>query len=116
MSLDAAIRELVLGAVRDGLPVLLAELGRPRLISIRELPVSHRLVLDAERAGEIRIYRRAKFSAVDEAEFIAWVKRAPASAMRKPEPAPVDEIGELIAANESRRSRKQAKRTRGQAA
>jgi hypothetical protein len=106
MSLDAAIREIVLGAVRDALPELRAELGRPRLISIRELPVSHRLVLEAERAGEIRVYRRGKFSAVDEAEFTTWVKRAPACVVRKIEPAPVlDEIDEIIASNDVRRKR-----------
>jgi hypothetical protein len=109
VSLDVAIRELVLGAVRDALPALLSELGRPRLISIRELPVSYRLVLEAERAGEIRVYRRGKFSAVDEAEFIQWVKLAPASAIRKPEPAPVDDIEDLIAANEIRRTKRRGR-------
>lgn len=110
MSLDIAIRELVLGAVRAALPELRAELGRPRLLSIRELPVSYRLVLEAERAGEIRVYRRGKFSAVDEAEFVAWVKRAVAP-RRAANSEIADEIGEIIAATESRRARR-ARRTR----
>jgi len=108
VSLDAAIRELVLSAVRDALPEVRAEFGRPRLISIRELPVSHRLVLEAEHAGEIRVYRRGKLSVVDEAEFVAWMKRS-ATPTKPPQPTADDEIGELIAANVRRRKPRSVK-------
>jgi hypothetical protein len=104
VTLDEQIQELILRGVRDAVPTLLAELGRPRLLSIRELPVSYRLILEAEKAGEIRVYRRGKYSAVDEAEFIQWMKRAPTL---DAEPAPPsDEVGALIDLNNSQRKRR----------
>lgn len=102
MNLDAAIQAAVRMAIQTELPDVLAELGaRQRLISIRELPVGYRTILEAEKAGEIAVYRRGKFSAVDEADFVAWMKRAPV----KPSPV-VDEVGELLELNRERRAKR----------
>jgi hypothetical protein len=101
MNLDEAIHVSVLSAVRAALPELLAELQRPRLIPIRELPVSFRMVLAAEKAGEIQVYRKGKFSAVDEAEFVAWVKRVA-------KPSAADEIADLVDSNRRRHRQRAA--------
>ncbi len=99
MSLDATIREALDAAAREVFPALLAELGqRARLISIDELPVSPRLVKAAARRGEIKIYVKGRFRAVDEHEFFTWVKRGSSA-----KPAPKDEADELIELAHERR-------------
>jgi hypothetical protein len=107
VSLDAAIQAAVRTALVAELPAVLRELqDRQRLISIRDLPVGHRTILEAEKAGEITVYRRGKYSAVDEAEFVAWVKRSPAPF--KPR-QPTDDVGELLELNRERRAKRGGK-------
>jgi hypothetical protein len=104
LSLDVAIQAAVRTALVAELPAVLRELqDRQRLVSIRDLPVGHRTILEAEKAGEIVVYRRGKFSAVDEADFISWMKRAPATA--KPS-QPTDDVGELLELSRERRAKR----------
>lgn len=105
MSLDDAIRETVTAALREALPAIRTELGRPRLLPIRETPVAYRAILAAEQRGELTVYRVGHASLVDEAELYEWVRRT--GAPRDPKrAAPADEVGELIAINETRRARR----------
>jgi hypothetical protein len=113
VSLDDAFHAVVLRLAPELVAAVRAELARSRMVPIKEAPVAYRAILDGERRGEIVVYRVGHASFVDETELYAWIKRIGVAA--KAEPTPVDEIGELIAAN-SRRSQKRAKSTRGQAA
>lgn len=102
--MEAALRELLEAAAEAGARRALEQLnaGGPglSLIPIKQAPVAYRALLDAERAGELRIYRRGKASLVDAAELEAWIRRAPRPAPAAPG---VDEAGELIAFNRTRR-------------
>ena len=108
MSLDAAIRHALFGGVSELAAALRAELDRPRMVPVKEAPVAYRAILEAERAGELTVYRVGHTSLVDEQELFAWVRRT--GAKPPPKEAPADEIGELIALSDRRRvGRKAAK-------
>jgi hypothetical protein len=103
MSIEAEIQSVVLAAVRGVAAELRAELGRRRMLPIKETPVSYRAILEAERAGELRVFRVGHASLVDEAELYEWIRRAGA-ARAKPQPDHrPDEVGELIEIGDRRR-------------
>jgi hypothetical protein len=103
MSIEAEIHSVVLAAIRGAAAELRAELGRPRLVPIKETVVAYRAILEAERAGELQVYRVGHASLVDEAELYEWIRRTGAA---RAKPAAVEEpdaIGELIAIGDRRR-------------
>jgi hypothetical protein len=103
MSLEAEISAVVLAAVRDAAVELRAELGRPRLVPIKETVVAYRTILEAERAGDLQVYRVGHASLVDEAELYAWIRRTGAARREPKQSEPSDEIGQLIAIGDRRR-------------
>ncbi|MEO7033099.1 MAG: hypothetical protein ABI548_04610 [Polyangiaceae bacterium] len=103
MSLDEAIRDAVRAALVSELPAALAGLvEQSRLVPLREAGVSYRLLLSAEHAGELRIYRRGHSAFVERTELERWVLAAPA-ARATSTPAPRDEVGELLEIGDRRR-------------
>ena len=108
--LERALQELLEAAAEAGARRALEQAApeaRCSMIPIKQAPVAYRALLDAERAGELRIYRKGKASLVDVAELEAWIRRAPRAADA---PAPADEAGELIAFNRERRTKPRTKR------
>jgi hypothetical protein len=97
------LRGLLEQAAEAGARKALAESGGPRLVPIREAPVPYRAILAAERAGELRIYRRGRTSWVDSVELDEWIRSAP-QVEPDPEAAPTDEVDQIIAANRRRRT------------
>lgn len=112
MTLEDAIRQVVLGAATELAARLREELGRPRMILLDDAPVARRIVLDAERAGELPIYRVGQARLLDESELYAWIRRTGAPRRAPAVPAvpaePADEVGELIALGDERRRRRGA--------
>lgn len=110
--MESALRELLEAAAEAGarraLELAPAE-SRSSLIPIKRAPVAYRAILEAERAGELTVYRRGKASLVDLAELESWIRRSPRAADVRP--AQSDEAGELIAFNRSRRGPARAKRS-----
>src|SRR5690606_16115450 len=104
MSLDDQIRDVLLGAAPELAARLREELGGPRRIPLAEAPVARRTVLDAERAGELSIYRTGQARLLDESELYAWIRRT--GAPRRAPAEPADEVGELIAIGDERRRRR----------
>ena len=102
MSLDAALRSAVLELVPEFAASVRAEFERPRLVPIKSAPVAYRAILDAERHGELAVYRVGHASFVDEAELFAWIRRV---GVPKVEPEQRDTVGELIALGDARRRR-----------
>jgi len=105
------LRQLLAEAAEAGAQRALAKLPPERrggLVPIKQAPVAYRTILDAERAGELVVYRRGKASFVDVTELEAWIRRAPTRPARDTEPAPPpeDAVGELIALSNSRRQRR----------
>jgi hypothetical protein len=103
MSIEAEISAVVLAAVRGAVADVRAEIGRPRLVPIKEAPVAYRLILAAERAGELQVYRVGHASLVDEAELYEWIRRTGAAREKPRQDKQADEIGELIAIGDRRR-------------
>jgi hypothetical protein len=101
MSLEDAIRDIVLGIAPELVALVRAEVGRSRLLPIRETPVSSRRILEAERAGELQVYRVGHTALVDEAELHAWIKRTGTQVAT----TGADPIAELVSANDARRRR-----------
>lgn len=104
MSLEEAIRSFVADAVKQAAPLLRAELERPKMLPIKETPVAYRALLDAERRGELTIYRVGHASLVDEVELYEWIRRTGVG--RAPEAEPVDETAKLIELGDARRRRR----------
>lgn len=111
-NIDQLVREIAerFDALADVLGAKVAaaardQLGRPRMLPIKDAPVSYRRLLEAERAGELRIYRVGHASLVDEVELFDWIKRSGARVAMSPEPEPADEIGALVEMNDVRRAR-----------
>jgi hypothetical protein len=104
VNLDSAIRDAVASAIRAELPRALDDLlARARLIPIKGAPVSYRLLLAAEKAGELRIYRRGHSAFVEAAALDAWIMAAPE--VRAPVVTEAhDEIGEVLHLNDQRRA------------
>lgn len=98
VTLEQHIRELVLAAFREALPEIRAELARPRMLPIKEAPVAYRAILEAEKRGELKVYRVGHASLVDEAELHAWIRRA-GSTLERPD----DEAERIIELNSRRR-------------
>jgi hypothetical protein len=105
LSVEETIRALVVGALRDALPELRAELGRPRMLPIKKTPVAYRAILAAEQRGELTVYRIGHSSLVDEADLHEWIRRVGVPRPEQPA-APSDEIGELIELGDERRARR----------
>jgi hypothetical protein len=103
MSLEVELQAVVLAAVRGAAAELRAELGRPRMVPIKETVVAYRAILEAERTGELRVYRVGHASLVDEAEFYEWIRRVGASRAEPPPVEQTDEVGELIEIADRRR-------------
>jgi hypothetical protein len=74
-----------------------------RLLPLRECGVSYRLVLAAERAGELRVYRRGHASFVELAELERWILASPVARAAEPEGPASDEIDEIIRLTDERR-------------
>jgi hypothetical protein len=105
MSIEGELRNLVLAAFRDAAAELRAELGRPRMLPIKSCGVPYRQVLDAEKRGELVVYRVGNASLVDEGELYAWIRKT--GVRREVEKqGPSDEIGELIEMGDRRRRAK----------
>jgi hypothetical protein len=96
----------MLGVVPDVVAAVRKELERPRLIPIKDAPVAYRAILDAERRGELVVYRVGHGSFVDESELFAWIRRV---GVPKAEPEQRDAVGELIALGDARRERRGAR-------
>jgi hypothetical protein len=103
MSLEAEISAVVLAAVRGAVADVRAELGRPRLVPIKETVVAYRAILEAERAGELQVYRIGHASLVDEGELYDWIRRTGAAREKPRQVEPSDEIAELIEIGDRRR-------------
>jgi len=100
--LAAFLGELIQEAAEAGARRALEQAApeaRCSLIPIKSAPVAYRAILEAERAGELKVYRKGKSSLVDVAELEAWIRRAP----RPADASPADEVGELVAFNRGRR-------------
>ena len=105
MSIDEVIRLAIRDALASEMATVMAELGRPRLISIKAAPVAYRAILAAEREGELTVYRVGHASLVDEADLYAWIRRVGAQRSERPSG---DEVADLIALGDQRRgSRKE---------
>lgn len=105
MTIDAALTALIEAAAEAGARRALEALPPERrggLVPIREAPVAYRAILEAEHAGELRVYRRGKASFVDRDQLEEWIRRAP-SGTAEPEP---DEVAELIELHHRRRRRR----------
>lgn len=87
--------------VRDVVRQELRGIAQPRLMPIKQAPVSYRAILAAEKAGELTIHRRGKSAFVDVDDLDRWI-RAAGKAVQTAEPA--DEIAELITLNRRRRA------------
>ena len=110
MSLDAVLRDAVRDALTAELPGLLAQLqGQPRMLPIKATPVSYRLILEAEKRGELTVFRVGKASLVDAAQLFDWIRRV---GQERRTAAPTDAVGELLELDRERR----AKRGKGRAA
>lgn len=108
MSLEAELWRTLLPGVPELVAALLAHVERPRMLPIKEAPIAYRLILDAEKAGELTVFRVGHASFVDEAELFSYIKRAGVSC--KPLAEPVgDDIDALIHSGDERRARKAGK-------
>jgi hypothetical protein len=103
VSIDASVRDAMLGLVPEVVAAVRAELERPRLLPIKSAPVAYRAILDAERRGELAVFRVGHASFVDEAELFAWIRRV---GTPKPESEQRDAVAELIALGDARRNRR----------
>jgi hypothetical protein len=81
------------------------------LIHIKQAPVSYRAILAANKAGELRVYRRGRAAFVRRDELETWIQRAPLT--ERAPAAATDEIAELIQLNNARRRRRATKRAKG---
>jgi len=117
VSIETALRELLEAAAEAGARRALAEakLGTgPRLTPIKSAKIAYRLILEAEKKGELRVYRRGHASFVDDDELDAWIRRAAIVTTEVVAPIePTDDIGELIAMNNARRRPRKAKSVAG---
>jgi hypothetical protein len=101
MSFEAHLSKLVEDAVRRALADVQPGKGS-KLTPIKGAKVAYRMILDAEKVHELRIYRKGHASFVDEDELDAWIKATGANAATTPV-VETDEVGELIALNHRRR-------------
>jgi hypothetical protein len=101
VSIEATFRSALLELVPEIVAAVRAELGHPRMRPIKETPISYRRILDAERAGELHVYRIGHAALVDESELYDWIRKKGVEVERTDEPA--DEIGELISLGDQRR-------------
>jgi hypothetical protein len=105
LSLDAVLREAVRDALATELPAVLAHLhGEPRMLPIKETPVSYRLILEAEKRGELTVFRVGKASLVDASELFEWIRRAGCK-QAAPATQP-DAVGELLELDRARRAKR----------
>lgn len=107
MSLEGMLREAVLAAAPELVALVRADLGRPRMIPIEETGVSRRVLNAAAADGDIELFRIGHAVFVDSSAFYEFVRRAGAKPPST-DAAPTDEIGELIAIGDRRRSRRKA--------
>jgi hypothetical protein len=108
--LEQALQEAVRAALAAELPPLLAQLqAQPRMLAIKATPVSYRLILDAEKRGELTVFRVGKASLVDAAQLFEWIRRV---GQQRRTATPADAVGELLELDRERR----AKRGKGRAA
>lgn len=103
MSLDDALRAAVLAQVPELVAALREELGRSKLIPIKEAIVSYRAILAAEKRCELKVYRVGNGSFVDEIELYDWIKRVGAQPAARADEHPADEIAELIDMQDGKR-------------
>ena len=75
MSLEAEIHRVVLASAPELAAALLAHIERPRMLPIKEAPISYRLILAAERAGELPVYRVGHSSFIAEGELFEFIRR-----------------------------------------
>jgi hypothetical protein len=110
-SLEVELRRALLAGVPELVAALLAHIGRPRLLSIKQAPVSYRALLAAERAGELTVYRVGKASFVAEAELFEFIIRTgvPCKPPPQGDAEPADDIAYLIEAGDARRAARGAK-------
>ena len=109
--IEESLRSAVLGLVPEFVASVREELGRPRMLPIKEAPVAYRAILAAEKAGELQVYRVGHAALVDEVELFSWVRRV-GLRQDKPtmetEPEKADEIGAIIEMGDERRKRRTA--------
>lgn len=75
---------------------------RSKLVRIKEAKVSYRSILDAEKAGELQVYRRGKDAFVNEDELDAWIMASHPTMKVVASSPVVDEVAAIIAGNGTR--------------
>ncbi|APU89275.1 hypothetical protein Rctr16k_14 [Virus Rctr16k] len=103
MQLADALRDLLEQAAEAGARKALESIREQApgvFLPVKAAPIPYRAILDAERAGELVVYRRGKSSFVRRDELEAWIARAPRRSS-----TPRDEVAEVIALNAERRTR-----------
>jgi len=104
VSIENEFRSAVLSLVPELVAMVRAELGRPRMLPIKETIVSYRQILDGEKRGELTVYRVGHAALVDETELYAWIRRVGIIGTNNPDAAPaVDDIDRVIAIGDAKR-------------